>query len=128
MSQTNFFNPMNNSMGKMPYPQQIQQQCLGFKGRPVSSIEEVRAIAIDYDGSIFFFPDLPNRKIYTKQINMDGTAAINMYELKEIPQEGTSNFVTREEFDKALVELQTALSSFVTQTGQSQPVTKAQQF
>jgi hypothetical protein len=53
--------------------------------RPVSSIEEVKASAIDFDGSVFYFPDLANKKIYTKFINLDGTASINMYELKEIP-------------------------------------------
>lgn len=42
--------------------------------RPVSSIDEVRAASIDFDGSVFYFPDLANKKIYTKQINMDGTA------------------------------------------------------
>lgn len=46
---------------------------MGIKGRPVSSIEEARAISIDFDGSVFYFPDLANRRIYTKQINMDGT-------------------------------------------------------
>ena len=57
----------------------------GLKGRPVSSFEEARASMVDFDGSVFYFPDLANRRIYTKQINMDGTALINVYELKEIP-------------------------------------------
>lgn len=57
---------------------------LGLKGRPVSSLEEARATSIDFDGSVFYFPDLANRRIYTKQINMGGTATLNMYELKEI--------------------------------------------
>ena len=42
-----------------------------IKGRPVTSIEEVRAMTIDFDGSVFFFPDLANKRIYTKQINFD---------------------------------------------------------
>jgi hypothetical protein len=42
--------------------------------RPVSSIEEVRAASIDFDGSVFYFSDLANKRIYTKQINLDGTA------------------------------------------------------
>jgi len=41
----------------------------------------VKASAIDFDGSIFYFPDLANQKIYTKQINMDGTATLNVYEI-----------------------------------------------
>ena len=35
------------------YPQyQNRTPLLGLKGRPVSSIEEVRAAAIDFDGSV----------------------------------------------------------------------------
>jgi hypothetical protein len=52
--------------------------------RPVSSIEEVKASPIDFDGSVFYFTDMANKRIYTKQINLDGTAAINVYELKTI--------------------------------------------
>jgi len=47
-----------------------------LKGKPVASVEEARATSIDFDGSIFFFPDLANKRIYTKQINMDGTATM----------------------------------------------------
>ena len=56
---------------RMPY---VEQPQIGIKGRPVSSIEEVKATSIDFDGSVFFFPDLANKKIYTKQINLDGTS------------------------------------------------------
>lgn len=72
--------------------------------RPVASLDEVRAMNIDFDGSVFYFPDYANRKIYTKQINMDGTASINMYELKEIPsaQPASVDFVTRDEFNATL--------------------------
>jgi hypothetical protein len=38
----------------------------GLKGRPVSSIEEARATTVDFDGTIFYFPDLANKRIYTK--------------------------------------------------------------
>lgn len=116
----------NNFNGYMNYyPQQATQQQstirsmppqLGLKGRPVSSLEEARATSIDFDGSIFFFPDLANRRIYTKQINMDGTATLNMYELKEIPSVNAavnvnnSNFITREEFEKVISELQLSFS------------------
>jgi hypothetical protein len=62
----------------------VQPQ-VGLKGRLVSSLEEARATSIDFDGSVFYFPDLANRRIYTKQINLDGTATLNMYELRELP-------------------------------------------
>lgn len=104
-----------------PNQQNIQQtyrmpvaQISGLKGRPVSSIEEARAATIDFDGSIFFFPDLANKRIYTKQINIDGTMLMNMYELKEVPvaEELNPNFyITREEFENTINQLKNALSA-----------------
>ena len=101
------------------YPQTPQNQNMrfpaftGLKGRPVSSIEEARAQSIDFDGSVFYFPDIANKRIYTKQINLDGTASLNMYELKEIPiqtpQMMTANYITREEFEQTIAQLQAAL-------------------
>jgi hypothetical protein len=37
-----------------------------LKGRPVASLDEAKATSIDFDGSVFYFPDLANRRIYTK--------------------------------------------------------------
>lgn len=95
-----------------PLAQQTTQ--LGLKGRPVSSIEEVRAAQIDFDGSLFVFPDLAHNRIYTKTINIDGTASLNMYELSQIPTQTpaieTSNFVTREEFENAVGQIKEALT------------------
>ena len=108
--------------------QQPQPQIPPFlKGRPVSSLEEVRAIPIDFDGSVFYFPDIANRRIYTKQINLDGTALINMYEFKPIPvaQESTTNidtFVTREEFEETMSKIKEMIAAMPTQS--PQPVQK----
>ena len=84
---------------------QTQQQFLGIKGRPVASIEEARASIIDFDGSTFYFPDLTNQRIYTKQINMDGTVSLNVYQLATAPAEN-EKFVTREEFEAFVNSLQ----------------------
>ena len=84
----------------------MQSQQTALKGRPVSSLEEVRATGIDFDGSVFYFPDIANKRIYTKQIGMDGTAILNMYEQKPLPQEAPAGtYITREELDRALREL-----------------------
>ena len=104
--------PNNNTI---PYYQQrpMVTQQLGLKGRPVSSIEEARASGIDFDGSVFYFPDLANKRIYTKQINLDGTASLSMYELKELPPtpiDGNA-FITREEFNEAIETLRKQLFS-----------------
>ena len=109
MYQTNSYYPQ--PMRPASYQQPIVPPML--KGRPVASIEESRAMSIDFDGSIFYFPDLANKRIYTKQINMDGTATLNMYELKEVPVQNiqtTDKFVTREEFEAALAKLQKDLT------------------
>lgn len=90
------------------YVDQTQPQ-MGIKDRPVSSIEEARAISIDFDGSVFYFPDLANRRIYTKQINMDGTASLNVYELKNEPVVSSPQYVTREEFETTLAQLKQAM-------------------
>ena len=94
----------------------------GLKGRPVSSLEEVRATSVDFDGSVFFFPDIANKRIYTKQINMDGTAVLNMYELKEMPissQVSVGDFITRKEFEEVIMAIKTSLQ-------QQQPSTTEQ--
>ena len=81
---------------------------VGLKGRPVSSLEEVRAAQIDFDGSVFVFPDIANKRIYTKQINLDGTASLNMYALAEIPKV-EDQYITRIEFNQTLEEIKNAL-------------------
>lgn len=89
------------------YSPPMQNQFTGLKGRPVSSFDEARAASVDFDGSITYFPDLANNKIYTKQINMNGTATIKVYEYKETPQE--QPYVTREEFNEAITKIQQLL-------------------
>lgn len=86
---------------------------IGLKGRLVTSLEEARATSIDFDGSVFYFPDLANKRIYTKQINIDGTASLYVYELREMPVQkedsgfvpSVEKFVTREEFERVLQQL-----------------------
>ncbi len=126
---------------QQPSPQmqqmQMQQQVPPFlKGRPVSSLEEVKAIPIDFDGSIFYFPDIANRKIYTKQINLDGTATINMYEYKVIPvaqepiQQDTNNaYITRDEFEQSMAKIKemfAAMPSPQAMPMQTEPQKKAE--
>lgn len=110
----------NNYPNYYPQVQQPRPQMIGLKGRPVSSLDEVRATSVDFDGSISFFPDLANKRIYTKQINLDGTAAISMYELKNLPIEPTAiglnnNYVTKEEFDETLKKIQSMFDSLANQ-------------
>ena len=89
------------------YPQWPQTAAQLPQVRPVSSIEEVRACPVDFDGSVFYFADVANKRIYTKQINIDGTATINLYELK-IPTQAdqiANSYVTRQEFEQVINQL-----------------------
>ena len=90
---------------------QTQYQNTGLKGRPVSSIEEVRAAQIDFDGSLFVFPDIANKCIYTKQISATGSAILNKYNLQEESQPAFPTYVTKEEFDTIISQLKTAIES-----------------
>ena len=104
------------------YPQiQSQQQrpyLPNLKGRPVSSLDEVRATSVDFDGSLFFFPDIANKKIYTKSINMDGTVNISMYELSQIKANqsmDSSCYITREEFEQVINKMYQEMSQTTAQ-------------
>lgn len=105
-SQLNQVTPLVS--GNQGYMQTMTQP-MALKGRPVSSIDEVRAAQIDFDGSLFVFPDVANKKIYTKQINLDGTASLNCYALQEIVQPQTQTYVTKEEFDAVVAQLNALL-------------------
>ena len=70
------------------YAQQMQQlqqmqQPMPIKCRAVTSFDEAKAAMIDLDGSLHVFTDTPNKHIYTKQINLDGTATLNVYTREE---------------------------------------------
>lgn len=109
-------NPQVSQQSYNPYLRQAPPQT-GLKGRPVSSLEEVRASSIDFDGSVFYFPDMANRRIYTKQINIDGTATLNVYELIELKNEtkegialpSMDKFVTKEELQQVLTQFRQSL-------------------
>ena len=88
-------------------PRTYQSTSWNSRIRPVTSIEEAKACPIDFDGSVFYFPDMANKRIYTKWINADGTPGFNMYELKEMPQQNSisNNYITREEFEEAMSQI-----------------------
>lgn len=87
------------------YPQWPLTNNIPQQVRPVSSIDEVRACPIDFDGSVFYFTDVANKRIYTKQINLDGTVSINLYELKTDQATNSTQYVTKQEFDNVVNQL-----------------------
>ena len=91
-------------------PYEMPQQNL-LKGRFVSSVDEVRAAQVDFDGSIFIFPDIANKKIYTKQIDLNGNVKLEEYDW--VPIEKTAavgDFVTKQEFEETMAKVKEAIS------------------
>lgn len=122
--QVNNTMPMGNNMGNNMGNSNNYVKC-----RAVTSIDEAKASMIDLDGSIHVFTDIGNKCIYTKQINLDGTATLNTYVLQEaVPKETTAErsampdspaYVKQEElesvcrsFNKQLDELEDRLEEY----------------
>ena len=69
--------PVNNL--QMPMPNAVQQPVI--KGRYASSLDEVRAAQIDFDGSKTYFVCPAINTIYAKSIDMNGNSLIEAYVL-----------------------------------------------
>ena len=107
----NFYQQQPNVTQMMPQQPTRQPTYVGLKGHPVSSLDEVKATSIDFDGSIFYFPDIANKRIYTKVVDLNGIAQLNMYELKPLPSDiPTGDYVTRQEFEQALAKISELLA------------------
>lgn len=108
------YNPYNNQyygqpIGQPRYTQPIEPQPIipkpmGLNGKIVDSVETVKGMDINLDGSISYFPLADGTKIITKQLNTDGTSKIVVYEqvkdnIKEV------KYITNDELDKALKKI-----------------------
>lgn len=99
----NYGQPGNGSYGAAP---QNYIRC-----QAVTSIEEARAAMINFDGSVHVFTDLANNRIYTKQINLDGAAVLNVYELKtQGPDAKTALEKRVEELELMVINLKEAIN------------------
>ena len=82
-----------------------------LKGKSVVSIDEARAVQVDFDRSVFIFPDITNGCIYTKQATPTGII-FNKYVLEEQnAKPASSDYVTRDELNNIISELKSAIKS-----------------
>lgn len=90
-----------------PY-QQMQQQpaqsIVGLQGKSVDSIDVVKAMDINLDGSISYFPLTDGTAIVTKQLQMDGTSKVVIYEpvKSEDEQKEQPKYLTSEELNQQI--------------------------
>lgn len=95
----------NNMYNQNVMQGQQQQNIQLLKGRPVSSYDEAKAAMIDLDGSMFVFTDIANKRIYTKQIMLDGSAELKVYTLQEQnikEQKQNTDYVLQSDFEQAI--------------------------
>lgn len=117
-------NQPQQSYAPRQVPYEMPQQNL-LKGRFVSSVDEVRAAQVDFDGSIFVFPDIANKKIYTKQIDLNGNVKLEEYDW--VPIEKTAavgDFVTKQEFEETMAKVKEAISQATQPQVTPQPQSK----
>lgn len=90
-------------------PQQLQQQqqqpVVGNTVTPVASLEEVKAMAVDWTGNPNYYVDNVNKKIYVKQLGLNGVPTITQYVAQEL-EESEVKYATKEEVDnlKKIIE------------------------
>ena len=108
------YNPYNNqyygqSIGQPRYTQPIEPQPIiskpmGLNGKVVDSIDTVKGMDINLDGSVSYFPLADGTKIITKQLNMDGSSKMVVYEqVKENIKE--VKYITSDELNKAIKKI-----------------------
>ena len=103
-----------------PQTQQTAPAAPILKGRPVSNEEEANAAMIDFDGSLFVFPDKAHHKIYTKQLGLDGNIIFMKYSLDSgsipepapvpvAPSIDLSDYVKKGDLNEQLSQLESQL-------------------
>lgn len=111
----NQFNPYNQYYGQPRYQQPMQQPIqpiqpisdtkpIGLQGKLIDSIDVAKAMDINLDGSVSYFPLTDGSAIITKQLQTDGTSKTMIYKptddkVKEV------KYVTPEELDKAIKKI-----------------------
>lgn len=98
----NYQQSVNNfQQQQQSYPQNYQQ---GLQGKPVESIDVVKALDTPLDGSTSYFPLTDGSAIITKQLKQDGTSKIVVFKSTEepTPVKEQPKYVTEQEFQEAL--------------------------
>lgn len=105
--------PVQQRLSQYEYSDPMAKNMVKCRG--VTSFDEAKAAMIDLDGSMTIFTDLGHNRIYTKQINLDGTATLNSYVLeKPIEPISVNPNETEERIEKlesAIIELKEELNN-----------------
>lgn len=100
------YQPVTNlsPVQSMQPTQQLNSQ-VPLLGKSVDSVDVVKAIDIPLDGRISYFPLTDGSAIVTKQLQTDGTSKIIVYKPSTEDKTEKTQYVTMEEFNKSLKEI-----------------------
>ena len=121
---TGFQQPYQNSIPQQNVPNMNMNPNMYrppvVKGRIVSSLEEVKASQVDFDGSITYFPCVAENCIYTKGIDLNGLPIIQKYVLEQPAP--PPQYVTMEMLEQRLSELKGAMNYEPTDESYGNPI------
>ena len=103
---------------------------LGLKGRPVNGVVDVVNSLIDADGTTYYYPDVVNDRIYTKQMNQDGSSTVKAYVLDPNFMNSISGYVTTNDFSAFATNVNSELQQikqFIEQTSKQLQALKPEQ-
>lgn len=92
--------------------QQAQQQQMQPQPqvRPVTSVEEVRAISPNFDGSKQYFEDVTNNKMYIKYMDLNGLPITKVFSIDNTPPKENNissvDYVSKEEFNSLRAKME----------------------
>ena len=99
--------PQNYPQYQQPsYPQNAQtyqqQGIVGLQGKIVDSVDVVKSMDINLDGSISYFPIADGTAIATKQLQADGTSKVVVYKAVLSEEKKKDDYLTKEDLENAL--------------------------
>ena len=104
--QMNRYQPMEYQQYQPSYPQNTQsysqQGIVGLQGKIVDSVDVVKSMDINLDGSISYFPIADGTAIATKQLQADGTSKVVVYKAVLSEEKKRDDYLTKEDLENAL--------------------------
>ena len=94
--------PQNYPQYQQPsYPQNAQSYPQ-LQGKVVDSVDVVKSMDINLDGSISYFPIADGTAIATKQLQADGTSKVVVYKAVLSGEKKRDDYLTKEDLENAL--------------------------
>lgn len=115
-----FMPQQQNPQNQQPLQQAPQIAKPGFIYRPVGGVEEVKALNIDWDGTMYILEDGTNGILYKKQY-ADGAVKMDAYQKVIVPEPVPVTYVTTESFEELRQQL-ADIQSMLAKDKETKPV------